>query len=310
MPTVLPLSVSNLRILDRQQDREVPAGAAKPVLEEKSDTTTDQDGRLSQVFVDISKDHKTSLDETHLDKKDAVPSRTFRLSQLIDLFFCSAVATGSNSPARCKDVYFAHSQAIGLCGRHAGPSNNGIPESGKNQADSSIQDSLLFDTNFEGIPSLDCSDASKYLQHSISSPKATDKMQTKLSPDWATLCSLRDSSLICSHALGSGFALVRFDASGKPTMFARSEGESQLGAETAVVLPVNEGDLLLVGSDGVFRGLSDEELLDVVGKTATTNGNRRVSPKELAAAIVGRAKAKTEGNDDITVVTAWIALNI
>lgn len=98
--------------------------------------------------------------------------------------------------------------------------------------------------------------------------------------------------------------------------------------------PVEEGDLIMLASDGVFDNLHDAELCDIVSKTLSEEGAEKsegrdmVDPGALATAIaksafgrsqdrsadtpfgqkVKQAGYKSPGGmpDDITVVVAWV----
>jgi serine/threonine protein phosphatase PrpC len=55
---------------------------------------------------------------------------------------------------------------------------------------------------------------------------------------------------------------------------------------------VLQGDLLILGSDGVFDNLFDTEILDIVKDFITSNPKTKLSAQKLSKAIVNAAKNK------------------
>lgn len=221
------------------------------------------------------------------------------------------------------------------------------------EADSSLQDSILFGIDDYSCSSRDLDDVEDlFYMKKASSQCVLDpsvilgqayRQVNAIGSATAVLCAINSAELICANIGDSGFVLVRFADCSSPFIVLQSDPQqhgfntpyqlaklpsaSQIGQKlrakglapekVAGILAqfakqefcsdcpeaaklyqtrVQEGDLLLVATDGVFDNLFPEEILHAVQSVVNGRHPNAVPAQEIANEIAGRAYGKSKSS--------------
>jgi hypothetical protein len=250
------------------------------------------------------------------------------LNNELGYFFSTAVSNKTTEEGKPAASYFLHSLAIGVSFDSTNQSN--YPESvihncmrlveqiavqkGKGSQhnlsaglglDSFIQDSLLFDMEGEIGISIEDSQEKKNTDRSRSflptelDPtflinKATKQCAQRKSLN-LLVCSLKMNELCCTTLGCSGFYLVRMDSNKNAKMLKSYTDlliENQENLQKTSQIEVQEGDLLIAGSELVFNVCRHKDILGILTEIYQTK-SKKPSPKEIHDGIIERLRCIT-----------------
>ncbi len=287
----------------------------------------------------------------------------------------------------CEDAFFLQSMAVGVSDGVGGWSDFGITASEFSEtlmngcsavirniirkectanesyeADSSVQDSVLFGIDDCGSSSNDEVEDQFFLKHS-SAPVVIDpsvvigkayRQISAVGSGTAVVCVLNIRELTCANIGDSGFLLIRFADCNSPFVLLQSQPQqhtfntpyqltklpsaaqiehklqmkgfgpdqiarvvSQFGrqefckdAPEAAHLyqtTVQEGDLLIVATDGVFDNMFPEEVLAAIQAVVKGRIYSAVKPEDIANEIANRAYRKSKSHSEKTPFSEALA---
>ncbi|KAI9331238.1 phosphatase 2C-like domain-containing protein [Zopfochytrium polystomum] len=119
---------------------------------------------------------------------------------------------------------------------------------------------------------------------------STTALVAVLEGDHLHVCSLGDCGLM---VIRDGEAIFRTEEQQHSFNFPFQLGTSSKDGPSdaqCYCVPVRDNDVVIIGTDGIFDNVFDDEILEIVDITGGAAGESRVHPKELAEALLRRAK--------------------